>query len=104
MAIINPSWTQIQTGLYLETVVGTHITYSILHSADGYCFYDLNDEYYDEQGNVIPQENVTPEMRIYYQWMATPETDIAVLNSYLVSVPIQPEFEIVNKPNTPEIM
>lgn len=104
MAVIDPSWEQVegQEGLYLESymrtnpLTGQEILCRILHSADGYCFYDLADEYYDEEGNPIPEEAVQPEMRIYYQYMSlTPFRNL----SDFISVPIDPAYEIVNVSN-----
>lgn len=106
MPNIDPSWVPVegQPGLYLESYedtnifTGVPILRRILHSADGYCFYDLADEYYDAMGDIIPEENVTPEMRIYYQYMAlAPSKDI----NDLVSVPIQDGYEIVGTTNPP---
>lgn len=104
MATIDPSWTPVegQAGLYVETyertnsITGATVIVRILHSADGYCFYDLADEYYDDKGNLVPEENVTPEMRTYYQYMAIPQSrDI----TDFISVPIEEGFGIVNVNN-----
>lgn len=109
MAVIDPSWTPVdgQVGLYLESytrmnlITGKPMLCRFLHSADGYCFYYLQDKYYDEEGNEIPENEVTPEMRIYYQYMSiTESTDIADF----ISVPVDPAYEIVNKPIDMEIM
>jgi hypothetical protein len=99
--VIDPSWTPVegQEGLYVETrhttnfITGLPMIVRILHSADGYCFYDLADEYYDEEGNRIPESEVPAEMRMYYQWMSIPE--IKNIEDF-VSVPVQPGFEIAN--------
>lgn len=99
MTVIDPTWIEIQEGLYQEIVVGTFITRSRLHSAEGYCFYDKTDVVYDEAGNVIPDEDVLPTQRILMQYCSTPETDIAELNARFVSIPIEPGYEIVNTPN-----
>lgn len=100
MATIDPSWTEIQIGLYLEahswTVNGVTYYNSRLHSADGYCFYDVDDEYYDEEGNLIPADQVQPNQRMYYQWCITPITDVNELNRKYISVPVQEGFEIAN--------
>ena len=91
---------EIQEGLWLNSytrvINGTEYTFRHLYSSEGYCFYDLQDEYYDEEGNRIPEEDVLPSQRMYYQYMAIPMTkDI----NDLVSVPVDDSYEIVNKPN-----
>lgn len=108
MAIIDPSWVELQTGLYQEIVTehaGTlTIVYSKLHSSDGYCFYDVEAEIYDEEGNLIAPEDVQPNQRLYYQYCATPITDINALNAKYVSVQVQEGFEIANINPPTEIM
>lgn len=100
--IIDPSWVEIQTGLYLESyerinfITGLPMIVRILHSGDGYCFYDSSTEYYDEEGNPIPNDEVSSEMRMYYQYMAIPESKD--INDF-VSVPIEPGYEIANTSN-----
>lgn len=103
MAAINPLWEPVegQEGLYVESyervnsITGVVYTHRILHSADGYCFYDLVDTYYDDEGNQIPEEDVRPEMRVYYQYMSlTPFRNL----SDFISVPVDPAYEIVNAP------
>ena len=106
--LIDPSWEPVvgQEGLYVESytrinsLTGNEMVVRILHSADGYCFYDAADVYYDEEGNQIPDLEVAPTMRIYYQYMAIPESKN--INDF-VSVPIQPEYEIANRSNN-EVM
>lgn len=109
MPYIDPTWTPVegQTGLYLESyerinsLTGQPMTMRILHSADGYCFYSMYDEYYDEEGNRIPEEEVPATMRHYYQYMAIPP---AMDITYFISVPVQEGFEIVStRPNTETI-
>ena len=110
MIIIDPSWIELQTGLYLEeqtrTVNGNLRTYRYLHSSDGYCFYDAEDEYYDEEGNLIPPENVLPEQRMYYQWASLAiymsSWTYEQLNAKWISVPIEDGFEIANIGNETE--
>ena len=100
MPTIDPSWTPVegQTGLYLETVVGTYITYYRLHSADGYCFYDKTEEIYrfDEEGNfyLVPEDEVLPSERTYMQYSTV---NLETLSNY-VSVPVDPSYEIVSRP------
>lgn len=103
MAIIDPSWVPVegQEGLYVEiyervnSLTGAIMVRRILHSADGYCFYDNTEVIFDEEGNEVPENEVTPEMRTYYQYMSIVEsTDI----TNFVSVPVDPAYEIVNAP------
>ena len=90
---------KIQEGLYRylhSFVVGGTLKYnSRLYSADGYCFCDSTIKIYDEEGNLIPNENVLPTQRQYMQYISTPLTDVDELNNIYVSVPIQEGFEIV---------
>ena len=112
MAVIQEGWVEIQTGLYLEeqtrTISGRVYTFRYLHSADGYCFYDTADEIYDADGNLIPDEDVLPEQRMYYQWMALAIQMSAwtyeQLNAKFISVPVDDGYEIVgNKPPVEEM-
>ena len=99
---------QIQTGLYWELrsfVVGGVTHYgSRLYSTQGYCFYDKTVEYYDEEGNVITDEETLKTMRIYMQYCSTPETTQEALNNRYLSIPIEEGFEIVSisKPTVTE--
>lgn len=85
---------EIQTGLYQDIAVGRFATYSCLYSAEGYCFYDPNQQFYDDEGNLIPEEDILPEQRIYWQYCYTPIIDVDELNKCFISVPIQSGFEI----------
>lgn len=90
---------EIQTGLYLEEhefVIGgiTHYN-STLSSANGYCFYDKTEEVFNEDGNIIPLEEIQPNQRKYSRWLKTPLTDIDEINAQYVSVPIEDGFEVV---------
>lgn len=104
MAIIDPSWIELQTGLYLEeqtrVVAGAERTFRYLHSSDGYCFYDLSDEYADDEGNPIPEVEVQPSQRRYYQMMylslAYSSWTYDQLNAQFISVPIEEGYEIVS--------
>lgn len=90
---------EIQTGLYLEehefVVNGRVYHNSTLRSANGYCFYDKTEDVVDEEGNIIPLEEIQPTQRKYSRWLKTPLTDIDEINSQYVSVPIEYGFEIV---------
>ena len=93
---------EIQTGLYLyqynQTIGGIEYTFSRLYSSDGYCFYDAEAEIYDEEGNVIPADEIQPNQRVYMQYMALAVGDWATeqLNARYVSVPVDPSYEIVS--------
>ena len=95
---------EIQTGLFLyeyqRTIGGNVYTHRQLYSAEGYCFYDLADEYYDEEGNTIPEENVQPSQRLYYRFMGLAISystwTYDQLNAQFISVPVQDGFEIVS--------
>ena len=84
---------QIQTGLYWDlhsfTIGGVTHYNSRLYSSDGYCFYDNTDVYYDEDGNVITDEEILKTMRIYMQFCYTPETTKEALNARFVSIQIE---------------
>lgn len=69
--MINSDWIKLQDGLYLEETTriihGVPKIYRTLHSADGYCFYDAEEQIFDEEGNLINKEDVLPKDRTYYQ-------------------------------------
>ena len=96
---------QIQIGLYQDlksfTLGSTTHYYSELYSSEGYCFYDKTLEIYDDEGNVIPEDEILPTQRVYMQYCATPVTDVDTLNATFVSVPVDPSYEIVSvsRPN-----
>lgn len=90
-----------QTGLwaylYSFTVSGvTHSHYEI-YSAEGYCFYNVDQpENYDEDGNLKP-----PAERVYAQYCVTVCQTIEEVNAHFVSVPIEEGYEIVSVPSNP---
>ena len=95
---------EIQTGLWLHTSSFTvgGVTYERRHlySSEGYCFYDKTVEICDEEGNVIPDEDVLPNQRTYMTYSSLGKyTDV---NNY-VSVLAQPDFEIVSLPSNNEV-
>lgn len=104
MPTIDENWVELQIGLYLEeytrTIGGTIYTFRKLHSSDGYCFYDAEAEIYDEEGNLVAPEDVTPEMRVYSQNMSLAiifsSWTYEQLNARFISLPIQDGWEIVS--------
>ena len=99
---------EIQTGLwaYHHTFALNGVTYSNyrLYSAEGYCFYDKNDQYTDEEGNIIPEDEVQPNQRIYAQYavLAASYDTVEKINADFVSVPVQDDYEIVSVGNDHE--
>lgn len=97
----------IATGLYVHrytaTIGGTEYNFAELYSAEGYCFYDNTAAVYDNEGNVIPPENVLPEQRLYAQWCALSIFEVALTNEQLaakyISVPVDDSYEIVSAQN-----
>ena len=98
---------EIQTGLYLyeytQTIGTREYTFRKLYSSEGYCFYDLSDEYYDEEGNLIPESEVQPSQRIYYQYQSLAinysSWTYEQLNAQFISVLVDDSYEIVSRPN-----
>ena len=88
---------EIQTGLYLyeyqRVISGTTYTFRQLYSSEGYCFYDSTDEFRDQEGNLIPSDEILPTQRMYYQFMQIPLSKN--LNDF-VSVLVEEGFQIVN--------
>lgn len=87
---------EVQTGLwaYEKTVsLGsmTRVMY-YLYSSEGYCFYLISDPAnYDEDGNLLPENE-----RVYAQYMVSGYSTIDQINADVVSVPVQPGYEIVS--------
>lgn len=86
---------EIQTGLWAHprsfAVGGNTYSYYELYSAEGYCFYDLDQpENYDEEGNLKP-----PAERVYAQY-ATCTYSFEEINDHIVSVPVEEGYEIVS--------
>jgi hypothetical protein len=62
-----------------------------LYSAEGWCFYDLEQpENYDEEGNLLPAEQ-----RVYAQYMIMQKNEDYVTNN-IISVPVEEGYEIVS--------
>lgn len=82
-------------GLYIkefEASMGS-LTWTVweLYSADGWCFYDLEQpENYDEEGNLLPAED-----RVYAQYRTMRKNEEYVTNN-IISVPVQDGYEIVS--------
>lgn len=100
MVIVIPEGSiEIQTGLWAHNRQFTFdgIFYSVydLYSAEGYCFWEVNQpENYDEEGNLKP-----PVERVYSRIAYTPYETIEELNENFISVPIEPGFEITSGEN-----
>lgn len=98
----------LSTGLYVYryqiTIGGIARTLGELYSSEGYCFYDIEEEVYDEEGNVIPADQVQPNQRMYMQYQTLALAGAAMTNEQLaaryISVPVDPSYEIVSKPNS----
>lgn len=95
---------EIQTGLWLytynKTIGGTEYTFRELYSAEGYCFYDVEQpENYDEDGNLKP-----PAERVYLQYviLAQCTNTVELINAQFISVPVQDGYEIVSVPSKPD--
>lgn len=91
---------EIQTGLWMHeqqrVIAGTTYTTRKLYSAEGYCFYDVEQpENYDEEGNLLPAEQ-----RVYKQYSALAVSQSSwtyeQLNAKYISVPVQDGYEIVS--------
>ena len=89
---------EIQTGLYLysetDVIGGNEYTFRELFSAEGYCFWQVNNTLnYDSEGN-LKSENE----RIYAQYIALSigYTTVEQINADFISVPVQEGFEIVS--------
>lgn len=97
---------EIQTGLFVydSTIVIAGTTYPKrqLYSAEGYCFYDLEQpENYDEEGNLKPAAQ-----RVYKQYSGLAVSQASwtyeQLNARYISVPVEEGFEIVSAPSKEE--
>lgn len=89
---------EIQTGLFLYTysrvIAGTEYTFRQLFSAEGYCFWEVNQpENYDEEGNLRPENE-----RVYAQYASLSRhyTTVEMINADFISVPVQEGFNIVS--------
>lgn len=99
---------EIQTGLYLheynKVIAGTTYLKRDLYSAEGYCFYDVEQaENYDLDGNLLP-----PEDRMYAQFamlgIGMSSWTYDQLNAKYISVPVQEGYEIVSVGNSGQVM
>lgn len=95
MEIVIPEGSvEIQTGLWAAenrfTFNGEEKLFYDIYSAEGYCFYEVNQpENYDEDGNLKPAAE-----RIYARIAYTCYRTIEELNENFVSVPIEEGYEI----------
>ena len=85
---------EIQNGLWAHlhtfTVGGITRSYYELYSAEGYCFYYIDQpENYDEEGNLKQ-----PTERVYAQY-CTCMYPFEEINQHYVSVPVEDGYEIV---------
>lgn len=94
---------EIQTGLFLyefqRTIGANTYTFRNLYSSEDYCFYDVDQpENYDEEGNLLPAEQL-----VYRQYSALAISmstwTYEQLNAKYISVPVQDGYEIVSVPN-----
>lgn len=94
---------EVQTGLWWDytpfTYNGATIHAGRLYAAEGYCFYDLNrPENYDEEGILLPASEL-----IYEVYCTCLESSAEGVNSYIVSVPYQEDYTVVNMPTNPPV-
>ena len=99
---------EIQVGLWLyeytRTIGGTTYTFRKLYSAEGYCFWEVNQpENYvdgDVNGELLPLEQ-----RVFAQYAALAQsyTTVEQINADFISVPVQDGYEIVSVGRNPEI-
>ena len=87
---------EIQTGLWAAentfTMNGVQYTFYNLYSAEGYCFWEVNQpENYDKEGGLLPLAQ-----RVFAQYAHTAYRTIEDLNANFVSVPIQEGFKNVS--------
>lgn len=94
---------EVQTGLwwytYQKVIAGNTYTFGELYSAEGYCFYEINQpENYDEEGNLLPADQL-----MYAIYMTCAYITADEINAYIVSVPYQEGYEVVNVPTNPPV-
>lgn len=90
---------EVQTGLWAYwrtfTVGGTTYGRYILYSAEGYCFYEINqpENWVDGEvgGELLPLEQ-----RVFATYMSTAYTTVEEINAEVVSVPYQEGYEVVS--------
>lgn len=92
---------EVQPGLWADLVTVTFgsITRSMytLYSAEGYCFYEPANNL-DEDGNIRPENE-----RLYHQYMTTNYRTVDQINAEIVSVPVQPGYEISSAGNNDHV-
>lgn len=90
---------EVQPGLWADfrtvTLGSMTITKSDLYSAEGYCFYEIEQpENYvdgDTSGELLP-----PEQRVYATFMYSAYSTVEEINAAIVSVPYVPGYEVVS--------
>lgn len=92
---------EIQTGLWAYrveyTFAGKPRVRHELYSAEGYCFYNLQQpENYDEEGKLLPHDQL-----VYATYASTSYSTIEDLNTNFISVPYQEGYEVVSAGNKP---
>ena len=99
---INPSWTPVggQEGLYIEQkqfkVGGLPYFQRVLHTSDGYCFYDKTEGIYNEKGELIEDTSENRDYIISHRtYMRTAHLGLAKPLDDFISLPIQERFNIV---------
>lgn len=94
MKNISDTAVEVQTGLWatFKTILTGSImmTKCDLYSSEGYCFY-VPENNLDEDGSLLPANE-----RLYYQYMSAPLSTVNKINNFVVSVPVQDEYEIAN--------
>ena len=89
--------TEIQPGLWAHRVRGVGVEFFKLYSAQGYCFYDREEEGSDGALDKTMQGQEQAENRKYatYAVLAVSYDRVEKINECFVSVPIQEGMEIV---------
>ena len=81
---------EVQRGLWADFVVGTVISRYKIYSAEGYCFYNLQQaENFDEEGNLLPESE-----RNYAIYASTAFTTVEQINATFISVPYEEGYNV----------
>ena len=93
---------EIQKGIWLYTtekvLSGKTYTLKYLYSSNGYCFYDGEEEIYEEESKLSQNDEVKTTQRTYHQYMslgvnASQLTTTQISNRF-ISVVIDTSYEI----------